>query len=395
MKRMMCMILVLMLCMAAVAIADEPAVPEFTIGPKTIPQSEAQAFADQLRLGFNLGNCFDASDCNWLRDEMEYEKAWCGAKATEALMDVLKRNGFRTLRLPVSWHNHVDNETYAISQPWLNRVQEVVDWAIARDMYVILNIHHDNSKQFMYPSAQYREQSIRYVNTIWEQLAERFKDYDEHLIFESLNEPRLVGHNNEWWIADNKDCNEAIDIINELNQGFVNTVRASGSNNATRYLIVPGYDASPEGVLNKRFVLPTDPVTENDHHILLGVHAYTPYNFALEWPGVDHWSMNVASDKGNLVGFMENLYKTYVSKGQPVVLTEFGARDKNGNIAARTEFAAYYVASARTRGITCIWWDNNAFAGNGELFGIINRSTYKVTAPSIVKAMNRYADGAN
>lgn len=397
-KMIVCMTLVLMLLcgmLGAGAESLEPAycVPDFTIGAKEIPQTEAQAFADSLVMGFNLGNAFDANECNWLRNELDYESAWCGAKTSQALLDALWEAGFRTIRLPVSWHNHVAGKTdYTISEPWLNRVQQVVDWALERGFYVILNIHHDNNTNFLYPSSALLEQSVNYVNGIWSQLAARFADYDEHLIFESMNEPRLVGHKNEWYIDNgSKDCQDAIACINTLNQAFVDTVRASGSVNATRYLIVPGYDASPEGALNDGFALPADPNPANDTRILLGVHAYTPYSFALEYPGVRNWSIDVNTDKSNVGGFMQRLYERYVSKGQPVVITEFGARNKNGNTQARTEFTAYYVASARVRGMTCIWWDNNATTGNGELFGIIDRASCEWRFPSIAEAMRRYS----
>ena len=391
MKKCLLAILLLVLCCGA-AFAEEATVPELTLAPKAVPETEAMAFVRGMKLGYNLGNSFDAYDCGWLKNELDYESAWCGAKATGKLFDALKEAGFGTVRIPVSWHNHVDAD-YNISTPWLDRVQKVVDVALERGFYVIINIHHDNSTDFMYPSSKYQAQSIKYVSAIWTQVAERFVDYDEHLLFESLNEPRLVGHRNEWWIdANNADCKDAIACINELNQTFVNIVRASGSANATRYLIVPGYDASPDGVTNAGFVVPTDPNAENDTRIILGVHAYTPYNFALEYPGTTKWSVKNATNRAEVTGFMDKLYNMYVSKGQPVLLSEFGARDKSGNIVARTEFTAYYVASARERGMTCIWWDNNATTGDGELFGIIDRASVQWRYPSIRDALVKYAD---
>lgn len=358
-----------------------------------IPDSEVFQLIQDMKLGWNLGNTFDAMDCNWLKDELEYESAWNGAKTTPELIATLKEAGFNTIRIPVSWHNHLtDEENYVISEAWLNRVNEVVDYCMEQDMYAIINIHHDNSESYMYPDSKHLDQSVKYVTAIWTQLSERFQDYDEKLLFASLNEPRLVGHANEWWIDPNSaDCKDAIACINTLNQAFVDTVRASGGNNATRYLICPGYDASPEGALNSGFVLPTDPV-DNDHHVILSVHAYTPYNFALESPGTDTWSSSNGRNLADMVGFMNDIYNAYVAKGIPVIIDEFGAQEKNGNLESRVDFAGCYVAQARARGMSCIWWDNNLMKGNGERFGIIDRKTLEWAFPEIMEAMVNHAE---
>lgn len=370
---------------------NEPVRKEYQVAEFEIPQNEGMDFVRSLKLGFNLGNGFDAYDCTWLNDEMEYESAWCGAKATPELFDALKEAGFQAVRIPVSWHNHLVDDKYTISENWLNRVNEVVDYCIDRDMKVILNIHHDNSKEYFYPSSDYLKQSKNYITAIWSQLAERFKDYDERLLFAAMNEPRLVGHDNEWWINNSADCADAIECINILNQTFVDTVRKSGGNNSARYLICPGYDASSDGALNAGFRLPTDPV-DNDHHIIVSVHAYTPYSFALDSAGTDTWTSDNAKNVSDLVGFMNQIYRTYVANGIPVVIDEFGAMEKNGNLESRIDFAGCYIANAKARGLSCFWWDNNFMSGNGERFGIINRKTYEWAFPGIVEAMARWAE---
>lgn len=379
---------------AAVAEETESLVPDLTVKQFEVPDTEAMRFIRNLKVGWVLGNTFDASDCTWLSNEMDYESGWCGVKTTEKHIQMVKDAGFNTIRIPVSWHNHLsDKENYIISEKWLTRVQEVVDWSIQRDLYVIINIHHDNSKAFLYPDSEHLEQSVAYVTSIWTQLSERFKDYDEHLMFASMNEPRLVGHPNEWGFdSNNAECRDAADCINKLNQAFVDIVRASGGNNATRYLICPGYSAAPAGALYDGFVLPTDPVEENDHRIIVSIHAYTPYNFALQMPGTDHWSHTNGKNTTDMVGFMNSLYNKFVSQGQPVIIDEFGALSKGDNLADRVDFTAYYVASARGRGMTCIWWDNNAFSGDGEKFGVLDRKKNEWAYPEIVEAMIRYAE---
>lgn len=368
----------------------ETPVPENPLETRDIPDNEAMLFVQELKIGWNLGNTFDAIDNNSLTDELEYEKAWNGSYTTEEMIDAVGEAGFNTVRIPVSWHNHLTDDDYTVSEAWMDRVNEVVDWCIDRDLYVILNIHHDNSTQYLYPSEEYAEQSIKYITAIWTQLAERYKEYDEHLIFEAMNEPRLVGHENEWWInPDNEDCIEAISCINRYNQVFVDLIRNSGGNNVNRYLMCPGYGASSDGALNEGFKLPTDTV---EHRLIVSVHAYTPYNFALDAAGTDTWSAENQSDINNMVGFMDKLYDDFIVKGIPVIIGEFGARNKYNNNEARTEFAAYYVAAARARGMTCCWWDNNAFIGTGENFGLLNRVSCKWQYPEIVEAMMTHVE---
>nr|AEV59736.1 putative cellulase [uncultured bacterium] len=369
---------------------SEIKIPDLSIEAFDIPDTDSQAFVNNMKLGWNLGNTFDAHDCTWLSNKLDYEKGWSGIKTTEEMIQAVKDAGFNTVRIPVSWHNHVSGDDHTIDQAWLDRVQEVVDYAIDNGLYAIINIHHDMGEDFIYPSSQYMDQSSHYVRRIWTQLAERFKDYDEHLIFESLNEPRMVGSKYEWWLDSNDEsCKDAVASINKLNQIFVDTVRASGANNKSRYLMVPGYAASVEGALNKGFELPKDRVEDR---LILSIHAYTPYNFALEAGGVSSFDINKSSSVREIDQFMTQLHEKFVSQAVPVVIGEFGARNKKNNLQDRVDFSAYYVASARARGMTCIWWDNHAFTGDGELFGILDRSKSSWKYPEIVEAMLKYAD---
>ncbi|HOB19602.1 MAG TPA: glycoside hydrolase family 5 protein [Candidatus Atribacteria bacterium] len=369
---------------------SEFTIPDVSFQQYDIPDNAALAFVKDMKIGWNLGNTFDAVDCDWLNNELDYESAWAGVKTTEAMIKAIKDAGFNTVRIPVSWHNHVRGEDHTISELWLDRVQEVVDYVINNGMYVIINIHHDMGKDYIYTSSEYLDQSLHYVKRIWTQVAERFKDYDEKMIFESLNEPRMVGSQYEWWLDEKKDeCKDAVEALNKLNQAFVDVVRASGGNNASRYLMVPGYAASYSGALNSGFALPKDKVADK---LIVSVHAYTPYNFALEAGGVNKFNLKSSGSTGEINSFMDRLHSKFISKGIPVVIGEFGARNKNNNTQDRIDYATYYVAAARARGITCIWWDNNAFTGNGELFGLFNRKTMSWPYPEIVEGMMKYAD---
>lgn len=367
-------------------------IPDVEIEPYDVPDTEAFRFVHDLKIGWNLGNTFDAYQESGLKNELDSETCWAGIATTKEMIDDLKEAGFNAVRLPVTWHTHVD-ENYQISEVWLNRVQEVLDYVYDNGMYVILNIHHDNSEQFMYPSTEYLEQSVNYVTTIWQQLCERFKDYDEHLIFECMNEPRQVGTAWEWWINGSAECNDAIDCINQINQAFVNTVRASGGNNAERYLMVPGYDASADGALNSGFVLPTDTVEDK---LIVSIHAYTPYNFALQADGesgsISAFDSDTARFTADIDSFMDKLYKKFIANGIPVVIGEFGSRDKGQNTQSRVDHATYYIAAARARGMSCFWWDNNAFTGKGENFGLYYRRGGYFIYPEIVTGLMKYAD---
>ena len=351
-----------------------------------IPDNEAMAFLRNMGIGWNLGNTFDAyNDALPKYREMEMETVWCGFKTTEKTIKTVAEAGFTTLRLPVSWHNHVDDD-FVISTQWLDRVQEVVDWAFKYELYVIINIHHDEGAQYFYPDSQHYEVSEKYIRSIWTQLSERFRDYDEHLIFESMNEPRLKGNTAYEWNFDGRSaaCKDAADCINRLNQVFVDTVRASGRNNEERYLMVPAYAAAPANAVNGLFVLPSDTA---DNRIIVSAHAYTPYNFALSAGGTTTFSFKSNRFTGEIDSFLNSLFRKFTANGIPVVIGEFGARDKGGNLSDRVAFAAYYVSAATSRNIPCCWWDNNSINGDGENFGLLRRYKSSWYYPEIVEAM--------
>lgn len=348
-------------------VSDEPAEE---IDPPAI------AFAKGLKTGWNLGNTFDANTEDNKYDDLRYETLWCDVETSQEMFDMLKERGFNTVRIPVSWHNHVSGENHTISEAWLNRVKEVVDYAYGIGMYVIVNIHHDVFKQYYYPSSECYETSAHYMKCIWEQVSKAFADYDEHLIFEAINEPRLKDTGYEWNFSEgSKDCQDSADCINRLNQVFVDTVRASGGKNAERYLMVPGYCASYAGALSKLFVLPTDTVADK---LMVSVHAYIPYNFALASP-TEQWSVNTfdvtsSTSTQEIESFMSRLNEKFVVNGIPVVIGEYGARNKDNNLTDRVEFAKYYISTATKYEMPCLWWDNNSFySDGGEDFGLLSR----------------------
>lgn len=352
-----------------------------------IPDNDAMALMRDMKCGWNLGNTFDAyNGYSKHFSGTGMETSWVGVKTSRKLIAAIKEAGFNTIRIPVSWHNHVDQND-VIDQVWIDRVKEVAGWALDLGMYVIVNVHHDNDVKYLYPDTVHYERSAEYLTSVWGQIAEVFRDCDNHLIIESMNEPRLVGTQYEWnWNSNSSECRLAAKYINQLNQLFVDTVRASGGNNATRYLAVPAYSAAPWNAADSAFQIPEDTA---DNRIIVAAHAYTPYSFALDLKSADK-TFDLEKDKNKkaeIASFLNALYNRFVINGIPVMMDEFGALDKGGNLQDRVNFTAYYVASASTRGITCVWWDNHAFSGSGERFGLIKRSSLEWVYPDIVLAI--------
>lgn len=374
-------------------------IPEISIESKNVPSLDSFKFIAEMGAGINLGNTFDATSTSAPVGEanLDLETAWCGVRTTRGIVDNIKKQGYKTIRIPVSWHNHVDKD-FNINTEWLNRVQEVVDYAIDNDMHVIINIHHDNEHDYMYPSYANLENSKKYVSKVWTQIAEKFKDYDENLIFETLNEPRLKDTSFEWvYSSSSAECREAADCINQYNQAALDAIRATGGKNANRYVMVPAYSGKMEAAMANEFKLPEDSATDK---LILSVHAYIPYNYAMSDPDAQGSSTEfTAADQAEIDNVMETMYIMFVSKNIPVVIGEYGARNKNVDgkdfTQGRVDYAANYAASARARGISCVWWDNNAFESrSGEAFGLLNRASNTWTFDGIAYASVKYGDGS-
>lgn len=375
-------------CTAIFSQAEVISVPELTLVQQPIPENEAMALMKKLKVGWNLGNTLDATSGSNRGNELEIEKSWCGVYTTREMIAAVKNAGFETIRIPVSWHNHVSAGDFTINPAWLDRVQEIVDYAISEGLYVILNAHHDNDQKYYYPTEKCYENSAKYLTAIWSQVAERFRDYDEHLIFESMNEPRLSGTPYEWNFSKGQAaCRKAAECINRLNQVFVDTVRAGGGYNQDRYLSVPGYAAAPNNAVDMQlFTLPEDTA---ENRIIVSVHAYTPYSFALQDGGMSRFEPSNAQ-RSEIGALMNSLYNRFVKNGIPVIIGEFGARDKK-NLQDRVNYYAFYVGMASARNIPCIVWDNHGFSGGGELFGLLDRKNLTFKQPILVDAITRYA----
>ena len=391
-KRYLSFILSLLMAMTIFIGLDLGDINAQALSGDTLKNADTEAILEDMGLGWNLGNSLDATGGSGL----DTETSWSNPKTTQALIDKVKSLGFNTVRVPVSWGKHVSGDNYTIDSAWLARVKEVVDYCYKNDMYVILNIHHDTkssesaSGAGYYPRSSAYSSSEKFVTSVWSQMAEYFKDYDYHLIFETLNEPRLIGTGYEWWFSKwniPSEVKDAIECINKLNQKAVDTIRDTGSNNRGRLIMCPGYDASIDGATVSGFKLPTD-ISGNKNRIAVSVHAYSPYNFAMN-VGSGSTTTYTSSIKNELQDLFSTLKSNFRDKGIPVVIGEFGSTDKN-NTAERVKWATDYTALAKKNNIPCVLWDNNAFAVyngnnivlNSEYHGYINRKSNTVTSPA-------------
>jgi endoglucanase len=336
-----------------------PELPTLPSNPKSFSDISATALVANIKLGWNLGNTLDAEP---------NETSWGNPKTSKLNIDTIKAAGFNAIRIPVSWSHHID-KNYVINAAFMARVKEVVGYAMDNDMYILLNTHHDEGI-FKFQNKDMAKSKIAFER-IWQQIAENFKNENEKLIFEGLNEPRTIGSSAEW----NGGTKEERDNINTLEQIFVDVVRASGSNNEKRILMVSPYGASAEQAAMDGVKIPNDPSNPTIKKFIVSIHAYSPYNFALNQGtgSVDTWSKDDGGDKSGVNTPLDRAYNTFVSKGIPVIFGEFGALDKN-NDDARAAWAEYYVSYAKSKGIPCFWWDNGATEGKGEKFGLLNRT---------------------
>lgn len=336
-----------------------------------------------MKIGWSLGNTLDAgNESNRGQNPGSIEKSWGNPNTTKEMIDEIKKAGFNVLRVPTTWDwSTGDAPDYKISEEWLARVKEVVDYGMANDMYVILNIHHETWHD---PLEENYEAASDRLKKVWTQIGNYFEKYDEHLIFEGLNEPRVRNSDEEW----NGGSPATREVVNKLDADFVSTIRSLGGNNKLRHLMIPGYAASSSEVALKDLKIP-----ENDDKLIVSVHAYTPYNFALAEgkPG----ALWVACKEGFTadIDALANTLKTlFIDKGQAVIIGEFGARSKD-NEKYRAEWAKYYVTKMNTIGVPCVWWDNGAFTGSGELFGLLDRRTLEWKYPLVKEALISAVNG--
>ena len=381
---------------------NDSSAPETPSEPREWHDLSQTEITEAMGMGWNLGNQMES-----LRDGTPIETGWGNPIISEDLLKLVSEQGFKTVRIPVTYLTHIgEGPDYTVEAAWLDRVQEVVDYVINNDMFAIINMHGDGYYTIDgawllcgEPADKQVEIKAKY-EAVWRQIADRFKDYDEHLIFESMNEEfdKTYGNPNPEYYSN----------INDYNQIFTDTVRKTGSNNTKRWLLMPGWNTNIMYTMNDfGFKIPEDSLCEADgKRIMISVHFYDPYNFTLnedkntfktQWGkyGVENVEKN--NNEAYVNGIFRKLSEKFVADGYPVVIGELGVQDKSQADPANNEFRRYWlevvVSAAKQNGCVPVYWDNGYLLNKG--FGIIDRVNIKVAQPDLIAAMMRAinADG--
>lgn len=341
----------------------------------SLPDNAAVRRQLELGIGWNMGNQLDAYTNN-----VANETCWGNKAATQATFDGVKAAGFMSVRIPVTWMGHIgEAPDYLIEEAWMERVAEVVGYAKTAGLNVILNTHHDEDHNEGHwqnlkgavDNEDTNTQVKQEIAAVWTQIANRFKDEGDYLMLESFNELIYGG---DWSI--NGNAEKKCGVINEWNQVFVDAVRATGGNNATRWLGVPGYAANP-GYL-KYLTVPNDPAGK----IMVAFHCYDPYDYTIGDKQLANWGHSGnAYPRGEeeIKELFNGLYKTYVANNIPIYMGEYGCSFRSKSDATRWNFFLYYLEyvtkAARVFGIPAFLWDNGVEGSGKERHGYINHGT--------------------
>ncbi len=345
---------------------------DVTLSVKEKPSNNATAMTQRLGWGWNLGNHFDTSG-DAISQGWGY---WDGvATLTAAPFQRLANAGAKTVRIPTTWTDHMD-DSYAISTAYLDEVAAVVDKAIGAGMNVILNTHHDSFETDLGEAAKDEAVALKdstIIARLWQQVATRFASYGDQLIFETFNE---VHAGDNWGGGSAAEY----ELLNKWNQYAVDAIRNTGGNNATRWIGVSGYAANIDMTID-HFVLPTDPA----NHLMVSVHCYDPYNFCTQpyangnekAPMWGHTATASGADELTVINQLYKLRKAYIENDIPCYLGEYGCvnRKTDAENAFRRYYLEFFCRAANLACIPMFIWDNNAKDFNGEGFGYIDHET--------------------
>jgi len=379
--------------------------PEFTLNFTTkaaeqpVSGEEAAFIARKLGWGWNLGNHFDTSTGE--DNKPNQWGYWDNATPTMELYTNLKRAGVSTVRMCTTWGNYQTPGTWIIKPSFLEEVKQQVELAEATGLNVILNLHHDEYWLDIKGAANDETKNTnikKRIEATWKQIAEAFKDKGSYLFFETFNEIQDGG----WgWGANRTDGGKQYRTLNEWNQLVVNTIRATGGNNETRWIGVPCYASNPTFATEDSFVLPADPAK----HLMVSVHFYDPNTFTLtpeNSDGKTEWGHTAAagkfqpgSNEEHVVEVFRKLHDKYVSNNIPVYIGEYGCvmqKTSRSNLF-RNYYLEYVCRAAYTYGMPLILWDNNSQGAGNEHHGYFNHSdgTYLNGSETLVQTMIKAA----
>ena len=321
--------------------------------------------------GINLGNTMEAygrPELGINADTSKYETFWGQPVTTEEMIAGMKSCGFDSIRIPVAWTNMMDYENgdYTIADAYLDRVDELITYAINNGMYVIINDHWDGSWWGMFGSAteETRETAFTMYTSMWTQLAERYHDYDESLIFESGNE-ELGNRLNDTDICKDSGSlseDECYEMTNRINQTFVDTVRATGGNNADRFLLIAGYNTNIAKTCDDRFKMPKDTIPDK---LLVSVHYYDPWNYCGTDSGTQ-WGTHGEYETQN--ADLKKMTK-FTEQGYGVIIGEYGvlAKDDGTLKDSITAYTENLLDNCDLYNFVPMLWDTSTFFVRSEL----------------------------
>jgi endoglucanase len=346
----------------------------FTTQAQTLPTAEA--VAGNITVGWNIGNTLEAQ-CG--------ETAWGNPAVTQALINSVKAAGFNAVRIPAAWDCHSNQSTMTIDAAWMARVKQVVDYAVGQNMYVILNIHWDGGWLEEHPVFASQTAVNQKQNAFWTQIATTFRDYNERLLFAGTNEVH----------ADyNTPTAEHNTVQQSFNQTFVNAVRATGGNNASRTLVVQTYNTNIWHGINF-FNLPTDTIASR---LIVEVHHYDPYDYTLNPNGSClYWGAPYPAQSACSWGqesYIDDLFNQtrleWVAQGIPVIVGEYGVATRpNLNLESRNYWLEYNNRAAANNGIKTFYWDNGVLPSATNGFALFNRSTGAIVDQGALDAILR------
>ncbi len=316
-----------------------------------------------MGLGINLGNTLESCG-DWIAQwgaggfaagtVSSYETAWGSPVITEKMIQGYASEGFGVVRVPVAWSNMM-GDNYQINEDYMKRVHEIVKWVLDADMYAIINIHYDSG--WLHNLPEDPDGCKERFKVMWEQICEDFKDYGDHLMFESQNEE--LGWSSIWnqWSGTQEQKEQSYKYVNEVNQIFVDTVRASSGNNDERHLLISGYITDVALTCDPLFQMPTDPA----NRCAVSVHYYTPSTFAIleedaDW-GTCRTTWGTEEDMAELETNMNLLETTYIDKGIPVIIGEYGCPKNNKDADSVQLFLSSVASEAYERQICPVLWD--------------------------------------
>lgn len=346
--------------------------------------------------GWNLGNQLES-----VTDNVPEETNWGNPVITEKLIQSVKAAGFKSIRISISYFAKIDDDKdYTIDSKWLDRVQEVVDYCIKNDLYAVINIHGDGYNtidgSWLLCNGKNQTEIKKKYKKVWKQIAERFKNYDEHLLFESMNE--------EFDGSYSEPNKEYYQNINDYNQIFVDTVRKTGDNNTKRWLIIPGWNTNIDYTTGDYgFKLPTDQyrdksIDKEEQRIMISVHYYSPWDFCggencviTQWGNEadDPSKTSTTCDETYMKNQLNLMKTTFADKGYPVFIGEYGSIDKTSYDSENEYYRAYFARKlcqlSRKNGCIPMYWDNGYNGVHG--FGLFDRTTCEITQPVIIDAI--------